>query len=156
MEAASVAARRDRKSVPQPCRDRRRGQTLVEMALVLFLLLAVLFGSFEMDRMLLTHTSLANAAYAAVRYAAVHGFYALGRQNYDATSTQAVQTVAKTFASFGILDPSTVTVTVTYPDLNNNMGSHVAVTVTAPYQPFTSFFPLAVTLGSKAQGTFCY
>jgi Flp pilus assembly protein TadG len=138
-----------------PRRTRCKGSTIIEFALMALLLLAVLFGSIEMDRMLLTYTTLANAARAGVRYAIVNGYYATGT-TYTTTSTQAIQTVATQFAGLGMLDQSTVTVTVAYPDSNNNIGSRVSVTVTAPFHPFTSFFPLSVTMGSTAEARFCY
>src|SRR5215471_2894057 len=125
-------------------RSRRKGSTLVEFAIILFPLAAVIFVAFEMDRMFLTHTSLTNAARAGVRYAAVHGYYGSGG---GPTSTTNVQQVVKTFASMGLLDPSTVTVNVSFPDGTNHIGSPVSVTATVPYAPFTTYFPLSVRLG---------
>ena len=134
----------------------QKGATLVEFALVSLVLLGVIFTSFEIDRLLLTYTTLANAASGAVRYAAVNGYYANGQNNYTSTNTDAIKTVAKTLATTGILDSSTVNTTVTYPDTTNNVGSQVSVTVTVPYAPFTNFFPISVTLGSTAVATICY
>ena len=129
--------------------NRRKGATLIEFALVLLPLLAIVFGSFEMDRMLLIYTSVANSARAGVRYAIVHG-------HYNPPGEGDVEKVVRNFASMGLLDTTKVTVTVTYEDGTDHIGSPVSVSVAYLYDPFTSFFPLNATLRSTAKGTIAF
>jgi Flp pilus assembly protein TadG len=110
---------------------------------------AVVFGAIEMDRLLLAYTSVANAARASVRYAAVHGYF-------NPTTTSEIQTVAKNFVNMGLIDPSTVTASVSYSNVNHTVGSSVSVTVQAPYAPFTSFFPLNVRLKSTSKASLTF
>ena len=130
-------------------RNARAGSTLVEFAFVLLPLLAILFGAIEMDRMLLSYNAISESARAGVRYAVVHG-------HYNPTSTTNIEQVARNFVAMGILDPARATVTVTYEDGTNHIGSPVSVYVTYPFDPLTSFFPLSVTLGSTAKGTITF
>ena len=55
-------------------RDRSsRGQTMVEFALVLPILMFLLTGFFDLGRVVLAHDALGHAAREAARYAIVHG-----------------------------------------------------------------------------------
>jgi hypothetical protein len=55
-------------------RDRSsRGQTMVEFALVLPILMFLLTGFFDLGRVVLAHDALGHAAREAARYAVVHG-----------------------------------------------------------------------------------
>ena len=54
-------------------RDSSRGQTMVEFALVLPILVLLLTGFFDLGRVVLAHDALAHAAREAARYAIVHG-----------------------------------------------------------------------------------
>ena len=58
-------------------RDSSRGQTMVEFALVLPILVLLLAGFFDLGRVVLASDSLAHAAREAGRYAVVHGGQAL-------------------------------------------------------------------------------
>ena len=58
-------------------RDSSRGQTMVEFALVLPILVLLLAGFFDLGRVVLANDSLAHAAREAARYAVVHGGSAL-------------------------------------------------------------------------------
>jgi Flp pilus assembly protein TadG len=138
-----------------------RGSTLIEFSLVVFMFIIVLFGVVEMGRMVLVYTTMANAARAGARYAIVHG----GDQTASGVNgpsgpgnTTQVQTVVRNFASAGLLDPTRLTITVTYPNGVNSAGSPVSVTVTYPYDPFVSYFNsvLAVTMGSTSQGVITF
>jgi Flp pilus assembly protein TadG len=137
--------------------DRRKGSSIIEFSLVLLPLLALIFGSIEMDRMLLVYNALTNSARAGVRYAAVHGIYADGAGCNTTTQTK-VKNVVKTFAGMGMLDASKATITVTCADDGSagHIGSPVSVDVAYLYDPFTSFFPLSVTLRGSAKGTFTF
>lgn len=135
--------------------DRRKGSTLIEFAFVLLPLLALIFGGIEMDRMLLAYNALTDSARAGVRYAVVHGIYADGADCNTATQTN-IKNVVKTFAGMGALDASKATITVTCADGTGHIGSPVSVDVAYVYDPFTSFFPLSVTLRGSAKGTFTF
>jgi Flp pilus assembly protein TadG len=135
-----------------PRKDRRsnqRGSTLVEFSFIALVFFMILFTTFEMDRMVLVMTALADSTRAGVRYAAVHG------SDNPATSTE-VTTVIKNFAASGSMSISNVNVsTLTYtPDMNP--GSTVDITVTYLYNPLTRYFPLQVTLSSTSQGVITY
>ena len=80
----------------------RRGSTIVEFAVVAMLLLTVMFACFEFDRMLLTYTSLANAARAGARYAIVHGDTG-GIVSGPGDDPASVVTVVKNMAVMGML-----------------------------------------------------
>lgn len=146
--------------------DRRKGATMIEFSFVLLTLLAVIFGSIEMDRLLLAHNALDNAARAGVRYAIVHGNYYSGTP-----SVPNVGKVVQVFANMGIIDSSSMTITescaaitssensaihVCYGDPGHAIGSSVSVMVAHAYTPFTTFFPFHLTLGSTAKGTIAY
>ncbi len=133
-----------------------RGQALVEFGFVAFLLTMVIFGVVEMCRMLLVYTTVANAARAGVRYAIVHG-------SDSSVSTSQVQTVVNGYLGVGTVNTANATVTVTYPDPAGaspsgctSPGCHITVAVSYPYDPFTTYFPLSVHLGSASQGVITF
>jgi Flp pilus assembly protein TadG len=138
-----------------------RGSTIFEFSLVAFMFIIVLLGVVEMCRMVLVYTTLANAARAGARYAIVHGANRTG-SGVDGPSgpgsvTQ-VQTVVTNFAKAGLLDTTKLTVTVAYPNSNNNAGSPVSVTTSYPYDPLVTYFNsiLGTTMGSKSQGVITF
>jgi Flp pilus assembly protein TadG len=134
-----------------------RGSTLVEFSLIAFMFIIVLLGVVEMGRMVLVYTTVANAARAGARYAIVHGVNQTASPS-GPTNTTAVQTVAKNFASAGLVNISLVVVTVNYPNGNNNAGSPVSVTVSYPYDPLVSYFTSLLNdrLSSTSQGVITY
>jgi Flp pilus assembly protein TadG len=134
-----------------------RGSALVELSLILFMFIIMLFGVVELGRLVLVYTAVANAARCGARYAIVHG----GDQTASGVNgpsgpgnTTQVQTVVQNFASSGLLDPTRLIITVAYPNGVNSAGSPVSVTVSYPYDPLISYFnsSLAVTIGSSSQG----
>ena len=135
---------------------RSRGSTLVEFSLCAFLLMTMSLAAIEFGRMLLVYTTVANASRVGARYAIVHGDTRTGT-GADGPSgpgnnpAQVVQ-VEKNFASAGLLDTSRLAINITYPDALNTVGSHVNISVVYPYDPFTTFLPLRVRLGSATQG----
>jgi Flp pilus assembly protein TadG len=124
-----------------------RGQTLVEFSFTVFMLVMVLLGVVEIGRMVLVYTTIANAAKAGVRYAEVHGAD-------SAVSASQVQTVVQNYLSAAPL--SSASATITSSGVGGAIGSPVSVTVTYPYDPLTSYFPLTVTLGSSSQGVITF
>jgi Flp pilus assembly protein TadG len=138
---------------------RRRGSTMVEMALVGVLLFLLLLAAVEFGRMVLVYTNVANSARVGVRYAIVHGSTNTGTgaagPNGPGATTEIVN-VVKDYAKSGLLDRNRMTITVTYPDGGlNSPGSQVSVRVTYPYDPL-SVLPLGVTLGSQTTGVITF
>lgn len=140
-------------------KSRERGATMIEFAIVCFLVMICILASMEFNRLVLVYTSMSNAARAGVRYAIVHGSYRTGTGDpaSGATSTTNVETAVKRYASSGMLNTSNLNVTVSYPastgvtDPGNKTGSLVIVTVSYTYDPFT-VLPLAVNLSSTSRG----
>jgi len=137
-----------------------QGSAIVEFSLVAFMTIMLILAVVEMGRMILVYTTVANAARAGARYAIVHGNTRTGT-GVDGPSgpgdnpTQVV-TVVTNFASAAPLDMSRLVVTVSYPSGSNGVGSPVTVTAVYPYDPFTTFFPLSVRLGSTSQGVITF
>jgi Flp pilus assembly protein TadG len=133
----------------------RRGSTIIEFALVTILLCILLLAGIEFDRMVLVYTTVAHSARMGARYAIVHGSSRSG-SGPDGPSSSAdysqITTVVRNFAGAGLLATAGLTVAVTYPDGNNNPGSHVSVSVSYPYDPFLTIMPLRFTLRSSTQG----
>jgi Flp pilus assembly protein TadG len=141
-------------------RSDRAGQTLVEFSLVTFLTIILLLAVVEISRMVLVYTTVANAARAGARYAVVHGSDRTGGgadgPSGPGNNPAQVVTVIKNFASAGLLTTSNLIISVNYPGASNLPGQLLSVTVIYPYDPFTSYFPLRVRLGSVTQGVILY
>jgi Flp pilus assembly protein TadG len=137
-----------------------RGSSLIEFALISFMFIILLTGIVEMGRMVLVYTTIANAARAGARYAIVHGADQTVSPSGPGNPCTCpdVKTVVKNFASGGLLSTSALTITVSYPDGDNQAGSHVTVKVMYAYDPFVNYFAtlLNKTLGSTSQGVITY
>jgi len=138
---------------------------MIEFAIVAMVLMLMVFAGFEIDRMILVYTAVANSAKAGVRYAIVHGSDRSSGAGADGESggldASQVVTVVKNFASSGVLDRSAVNVLVQYPASapmvqGNGIGSTVIVKVSYTYDPFVSILPLRVPLSSEARGIIVY
>ena len=121
---------------------RQRGQSLVETALMIWVIITVVFSVFELGWLMYTYSVLADAANEGVRYAIVHS-------GGDPAGTQAK---VKAFASTSMHDVSAITVTVTSPDGTYAPPNRVRVTVTYTYIPFLPQFITAPTMHSFAEG----
>jgi Flp pilus assembly protein TadG len=112
-------------------RRQRRGQTLVEFALILPIFLLVLIGIFDFGRAVYSYNTISNAAREAVRLAIVD-------QNVTAITNEAVDRAS----SVGI-DSSDVTVEFKSADLSTdcvapyNIGCVAVVTVRYEYNAAT-------------------
>jgi Flp pilus assembly protein TadG len=135
----------------------RRGSALIEFIFVTIMLMLVIFASIEFDRMALVYTTVANAARVGARYAIVHGSDRTGTGDPASgpSDYSAVVTVVKNFASAGLLSTSALDVSVTY-STDNKPGSQVVVSVTYPYDPFTSVLPLSVNIHSTSRGVIVF
>ena len=137
-----------------------RGQTLVEFSLVTFMTVVLFLAIVEISRMILVYTTVANAARAGARYAVVHGSDRTGSgingPSGPGNNPAQVVTMIKNVASAGLLNTKALLITVNYPNGSNVPGQLVSVTVIYPYDPFTSFLPLRVRLGSVTQGVILF
>ena len=112
----------------------------------------LLFGAFEMCRMVLVYTTIANAARAGARYAIVHGSDQL------ATASQ-IQAIVRHYLQAAPMAASNATFsgTPSYPDSCTYPGCRVTVTVNYAYDPFVGYFPIGnVNLSSTSQGVITY
>jgi Flp pilus assembly protein TadG len=142
-------------------RARSAGQSLVEFSIVSFMLYMLVLAVFEMGRVVLVYTTVANAARAGVRYATVHGSSraaGAGSNNASGPSNNPAQvlTVVKDFASAGLLTTSRLVITVAYPGASNAPGQLIDVTVLYPYDPLTRWLPFRVNLGSTTEGVIAF
>jgi hypothetical protein len=130
-------------------REPRRGQAMVEFALVAPVLFLLLFGIIEGGRFILYYETLNNATREGARYAIVHGSRSScpsGPQEplvpappcYDAAGANVEQKVKDT--AFGVLGPSVV-VTRTWPT-HNGRDQDVIVTATYSYSSLIPIIPL--------------
>ena len=134
-----------------------RGSTIIEFALSALLLLLLIFGVFEMSRMLLIYNTVANAARAGDRYAIVNG-------EDTGTTVSQIKTLVKNYLSAAPMNTSNATVNVCYAGAtvtggvcsggSNAKGSTVSVSVTYPYDPFVTFYSsfLSIHISSTSQG----
>ena len=135
-----------------------RGQAQVEFALSIMVVLFTVFCAWELLMAMYTASVMADAAKEGVRYAIVHGSNSTlcSGPNLsnpcasDPSASEVVNTV-KTYAQASLHDVSAISVTVSYPDGNNEPPSRVAVTVTYSYVPYINL-PFAPTLTTKAAG----
>lgn len=113
-------------------RHLKRGQTLVEFAMVASVFLLLLFGIIQMARAVYSYNFVSYAARDATRYAIVHGSKSLS----PAASSDVKNFVVNEANGF---DTSQFTVTTTWnPD--NNPGSSVNVVVTYNFSLSIPFF----------------
>ncbi len=117
------------------------GQSTVEALLVSFVLLALVFGGFEIARAVALKQALDRGAYEAARYIAVHG-----------DSVQAEQ-VAKNAVGRAILggDPAQVSFSTTWY-VGIDYGDAFCVTLT---YPLTLDMPLVVTTSVTLKSEHC-
>src|SRR4051812_14375392 len=107
----------------QTRRHRHVGQSLLETIMMMTVIFAVVFWTFELGWQMYIYTVMAGAANEGVRYAVVHS-------GADPSGTQAK---ARAFAAISLHDVSAVTVTVSDPDGGYTPPNRVKVTVTYTY-----------------------
>ena len=114
-------------------RTTQSGQSTLEFALTLPILLLAIAGLFDFTRAIYNYNTLAEIAREGTRYAMVHGS--------DSTSPvgpgqdAALIDHVKSFAT--AMDPSRITVSPTWPSGNNKPGSSVRVEVSYSFTPLT-------------------
>jgi Flp pilus assembly protein TadG len=137
--------------------EEQRGQSLVEFALLLPVMLLIITGLFDVARAVWEENTLAYAAREGTRYAIVHGSAgspradaqnpACGTMQADPVICTNIPNVVRT-AAIGVPN---VTITVTYPQFHPNTNPPipcadrncpVSVTATAPFVPLPSQYLL--------------
>ena len=138
-------------------REEQRGQSLVEFALLLPLMLLIITGLFDVARAVWQENTLAYAAREGTRYAIVHGSY--GSPAADPTDVTnatcspgdlVICTQIPNIVRQAAIGVPNVTVTVTYPDVYPNTGGvkcadrncRVIVDASAPFIPLPSQYML--------------
>ncbi|OLC54911.1 MAG: hypothetical protein AUH85_10535 [Chloroflexi bacterium 13_1_40CM_4_68_4] len=115
------------------------GQSLIEFALVLPLLLLIITGLFDVARATWQENTLAYAAREGTRYAIVHGSASVDGTVVYASNQQPVIDVVRN-AAVGV---PTVSVTVTWLDSGcYDRNCRVQVDATAPFVPIPSQYLL--------------
>jgi hypothetical protein len=142
----------------------RRGSSLVEFAVVSFVLLLTVFGVLEFCRMALVYADLANASRVAVRYAITHGVDRTGACSSGAgcgstDGTAASSDICGTSGvlisyAIGPLDRSKLVCTTS--GLGGAVGTIVRINVSYAYDPWFNIVPYRVTLSSTSQGVITY
>jgi Flp pilus assembly protein TadG len=133
------------------------GSELIEYAVSILLVLTMIFGVIEVGRLMFTYTTIAQAARAGARYAAVHGALAGNAAANDPPAVVAV--VDNLAAAAGLNIANIVTPIVTYPNGNSNVGSKVKVTVTYPFTTVIQIPQLQVlnfTISSTTEAAICF
>jgi Flp pilus assembly protein TadG len=130
---------------------RQRGNSLVEHALVITVLLAVMFGIVDCGRALYTYNFVSNAAREATRWASVRGFTCSTLCGGSPATGSDVQTFAQNVPAGMGLDPAKIVATTSWvaPPNNspvctvhdNNPGCIVKVKVEYDYSFFMPLMP---------------
>lgn len=129
-----------------PSRNREgHGQSTLEFALVIPLLLLLLLGLVDLARLMWAYESLSHAAREATRYAIVHGSTS-SQPADEATLRGIVLQVANT------LEPDLLSVQATW-DPDNSPGSRVTVEVRYNFRPATTFFSSALNIPLTSRST---
>jgi Flp pilus assembly protein TadG len=128
------------------------GETSIESALVISLLLALLFGIIAFSHALYTYHFVANAAREATRWASVRGHDCKGLTGGCPAAASDVQTYVSNVSGMG-LNPANITVNTTWlpspstafvppcSTYNNYPGCVVQVQVVYKYNFFLPFLP---------------
>ena len=115
------------------------GQSLIEFALILPLVLLIITGLFDVARATWQENTLAYAAREGTRYAIVHGSAAMDGVVVYSGNQQPVIDVVRA-AAVGVPN---VSVIVTWPDANcYDRNCRVQVDATAPFVPVPSQYML--------------
>jgi Flp pilus assembly protein TadG len=135
----------------------RRGVALVEAALVITPLLVLTLGLLDLGIGLYRFHILSEATRQLARQASVHGQYASvlgkwGPSSYTSTATS-TSSIASAVRPYLVgIDPSTVSVSVQWPEGSNQLEKAVRVTLTNTFRPLiTSWFGGAITLRAVSE-----
>jgi len=143
--------------IRRPRRGDRRGVALVEAALVLTPLLILALGLLDMGVGLFRFHVISEPTRQLARQATVHGQYAsvLGRwgpSSFSGTASSNSSMAAAVRPFLVGIDPSTVNVSVQWPDGSNQIEKAVRVTLTNQFHPLiTSWFGGSITLRAVSE-----
>lgn len=126
-----------------------KGQSLVEFALIMPLLLLIITGLFDVARATWQENTLAYAAREGTRYAIVHGAGAVveGSEVYPGNEQPVIDVVRA--AAIGVPN---VSVVVTWPDSCVDRSCRVAVDATTTFIPIPSHYLLGDTFQITLKG----
>ena len=143
-------------------RNRKQaGQSTVEFALTIVIVMVMLFGAIELIVMIYTYNVLADAAKEGVRYAIVHGT-GVGAANCsgpggggvscsDSTGAN-IQSAVSNYTTLSFHNSAAMVVTPSFPDSSSAAPSRVRVTISYVYQPFTRLGWPTMTVNAAAEG----
>lgn len=142
----------------------KRGSSIVEFAIVAFVLVLMVCGLFEFSRMALVYSDLANASRIAVRYAITHGVDRTASCNSGAgcgttDGTAASSNICGTsgvLTTFAIGPLNTSKLVCTSSGLGGKVGTAVQINVSYAYDPWFNIVPFQVTLSSTSEGIITY
>ena len=131
-------------------RDHDHGQSLVEFALLLPLMLLIITGLVDVGRAVWQENTLAYAAREGTRYAIVHGTYGVPAADTTDPADPVIYTQIPNVVKAAAIGVYNITVTVTYPDTYpTNPDRHcadrncrVAVDASSPFVPLPSQYLL--------------
>ncbi len=125
-----------------------RGQSLVEFALMVPVLLLLIVGLIDIGQGLQAYVALGNAVRETARETAVHG--AAASSKWGPTANDANVTTSVRSRAVG-LDGSAITVTSSWPSGSNAQGNEAVITATYTFRPAASALIGGVTLPLSAQ-----
>jgi Flp pilus assembly protein TadG len=130
--------------------DEESGQSLIEFALTLPVLLLVITGTFDVARAVWQENTLAYAAREGTRYAIVHGSGYPDQTQVAWPGNTTGITSAVQNAAVGIA--GTITVDSTWPDNCYDRNCRVAVVATSQFVPLPSYYMLGSTFQITLRG----
>lgn len=147
--------------IMQMSKPRQAGQSTVEFALTIVVVMVILFGAMEFIVMIYTYNVLADAAKEGVRYAIVHGT-GTGAANCSGpggggvtcsdTTGSNIQTVVNNYTRLSFHNSAAMVVTPSFPDSSSAAPSRVRVTISYVYQPFIRLGWPTMTVNAAAEG----
>jgi Flp pilus assembly protein TadG len=139
-----------------------RAQAMIEFALVTPILFLLLFGMFEVGRMLFVYSAVTNASREAVRYGSAVGLDDYGETKYkhcglySVDPRKGIRGMARRSAYFLNLQDADITITYDHgpgtavfhtctgdvdPGYFISSGDRILITVTGQYKPYTKLVP---------------
>ena len=121
---------------------------MVEGAIILLVFLTFILGMLDLSIAVFRHHVISEAARMGARTASVHGSLAPSGWNGGSWGTAQFGPVAGTSTDpkaasitpyLAGIDPSTVTITLAWPDAKNTAESRVSVTVSTSWTPIMGF-----------------
>jgi Flp pilus assembly protein TadG len=131
----------------------REGGTALEYGIIALPMMMLMFGVFEVSRLIFINQTLQQAATATARCIGVKSPYCTVSGNYDATATTAY---LQTWLNDASLPASSVTVTQTASTACSNVDGFSQVTLTYTFQTVVPMLlaPLAGGLSLNAEACF--